>query len=433
MKVDLKREENNIVKLDIEIPAQDAVTEYNKAVKKISQYANIPGFRKGKAPRNIVEKHVGVDTIKQEALDAILPNAFRTAIIENHLDVIAQPLVESFSFEVGEDVKITASVELRPEVTLGDYKGMTVDVEEYVTEKDAFDKSLQNFLERNATYSIVTNRPAKDTDICVIDFDGSVDGEKIQGGKAEKYPLDLGNSNFIPGFAEQVVGHNLDEEFDINVTFPESYHEKKLAGKPAVFKIKIHEIKEKVLPELTDEFAQKVGHFESAEALKADIQKFLDDTKKANDDRNISNAIFEKVIENAKVDIQDSMIKREADMLLNEYKQRLQMQGFSYEDAVKAQGEENMQNELRADALKRIKNSLVIDKIAQVENIKIEKEDLEGKFKEVENAYHMDRTTLLKQFQQNPEIFTSMSQQALNEKVAKFLVDNNTANLVSKK
>ena len=144
MKVDLKREENNIVKLDIEIPAQDAITEYNKAVKKISQYANIPGFRKGKAPRNIVEKHVGVDTIKQEALDALLPNAFRTAIIENHLDVIAQPAIESFSFEVGEDVKITASVELRPEVTLGDYKGMTVDVEEFVTEKDAFDKSLQN-------------------------------------------------------------------------------------------------------------------------------------------------------------------------------------------------------------------------------------------------------------------------------------------------
>ena len=159
----------------------------------------------------------------------------------------------------------------------------------------------------------------------------------------------------------------------------------------------------------------------------------MDDTKKANDERNISNAIFEKVIENAKVDIQESMIQREVDMLLSEYKQRLQMQGFSYEDAIKAQGEENMQKELRADALKRIKNSLVIDKIAEVENIKIDKDDLEGKFKEVENAYHMDRTTLLKQFQQNPEIFTSMSQQTLNEKVAKFLVDNNTANLVSKK
>lgn len=365
MKINLEKEPNNVVKLDIEIPAKDAVTEYNKAVKKISEYVNIPGFRKGKAPRNMVEQQVGVERIKQEALEELLPNAFRDAIIQNKLDVISQPTVESYDFEIGNDLKIVAKVELRPEVKLGDYKNLTIEAEEYATPDEAFEKALNSLLQRNASFNLVVDRPTKETDVVVIDFDGSANGEKIQGGAAENYPLDLANSNFIPGFAEQLIGKKLGEEFDIKVEFPKDYHEKKIAGQPAIFKIKIKEIKEKTLPELNDEFAQKVGPFKTVDDLKADIQEFLDSTKQKEDQRISDNAIFEKVLSGVKVDIQQSMIERETASLLDEYKQRLASQGYSFEDAIKNQNQDELMAELRKEALVRIKNSLVIDKIAQ--------------------------------------------------------------------
>lgn len=426
MKIDVKKEENNVAKLEIEIPAKDAVIEYNKAVKQFSEYVNIPGFRKGKAPRNIVEKHVGVDRIKHEALENLLPKVLQNAIIENKLDVISQPYVESYDFEIGQDVKLTAKVELKPEVTLGDYKSLEVEVEEYSAEADALDKAVESLLQRNATTSLVVDRKTKATDIVTIDFDGSVNGEKIQGGAGENYPLDLANSNFIPGFAEQIVGHKLDEEFDINVEFPKEYHEKKLAGQPAVFKIKLKEIKEKVLPELNDEFAQKVGPFKNVDELKADIQSYLDKTKEAEDKKKSENTLFEKVLNNAKVDIQDTMIEREAKALFEDYKQRISAQGYNFEDAVKAQGEENLMKELREEATSRIKNSLVIDKIAQAETIQIDPADLEAKITELETVYHTSKTEILKHLKQNPEMFSSLSQQALNQKVMKFLAENNT-------
>ena len=431
MKVNLEKEPNNVVKLDIEVPAKDAVTEYNKAVKKISEHVNVPGFRKGKAPRNMVEQHVGVERIKQEALEKLLPNIFKETILENKLDVISQPYVESYDFEIGQDIKIVAKVELRPEVRLGEYKNLTVDVEEYTTPNDAFDKALDSLLQRNATFSLVVNRPTKDTDVVVMDFDGSVKGEKIQGGAAQNYSLDLANSNFIPGFAEQLVGKKLDTEFDIKVDFPKEYQDAKLAGQPAVFKIKLKEIKEKVLPELTDEFAQKVGNFKTVEDLKADIQKFLDATKEKEDRKNSDNMIFEKVLAGVKVDIQDSMIERESQSLLEEYKQRLAMQGYKWEDVLKTQNQETILTELKSEAAIRIKNSLVIDKIAQEENLKIEPADLENKLKELETTYRMERMEIIKQFTQNPDMFTALSQQALNEKVVKFLAENNKVKMVS--
>lgn len=425
MKVNIEKEPNNIVKLDIEIPAKDAINEYNKAVKRVSGYVNIPGFRKGKAPRNLVEKHVGIDQIKHEALEGLLPNAFRSAINENKLNVIAQPYVESYDFEIGKDLKVVAKVELRPEVKLGDYKGLTVEIEEYVTPADAFDKALEGLLQQHSTFNIVVDRKTKATDTVLIDFDGSVNGEKIQGGAAENYPLDLAHSNFIPGFAEQLVGKKLDSEFDINVEFPKDYHDKKLAGQPAVFKIKLKEIKEKVSPELTDEFAQKVGPFKTVDDLKADIQKFLDTTKEKEDKKRADNAIFEKVLENAKIDIQDSMVERESQSLLDEYKQRLTSQGYNFDDVMKTQNQDDLTADLKKEALVRIKSSLVIDEIAQNENIKIEPSDLEQKIQEVETTYHISRAEVLKQLKQNPQVFSSLSQQALNEKVITFLTENN--------
>lgn len=424
MKTTLEKEANNVVKVNIEIPAKDAVNEYNKAVKHISDYVNIPGFRKGKAPRNIVEKHVGEDKIKHEALEKMLPKVFHEVISENKLDVVSQPYVESYEYNVGEDLKLVAKMELRPEVTLGKYKDLKVEIDEHIIPEDAHEKALSGLLQNFTTTNLVVDRPSKATDTVLIDFDGSVNGEKIQGGAAENYTLDLANSNFIPGFAEQLVGKKLGSEFDIKVEFPKDYHEAKLAGQPAIFKIKLKEIKEKVLPEVNDEFAQKAGPFKNVAELNADIQNYLNDTKEKENSKNAEIAIFNKVIDGIKVDIQESMIERETQSLLEEYKQKLSSQGFNWEEAFKAQGN-TLMDSVKEEALLRIKNALVIDKIAQVEDLKVEPADLDLKIKELETIYHINRAEVMKQLQQNPAIINSISHQALNEKVIKFLKENN--------
>lgn len=425
MKVTLEKEQENVVKLDITIPAKDAVDAYNKAVQRISQYVNIDGFRKGKAPRAVVERHVGTERIKQEAIENLMPKAINQAVVDNNLDIIAQPYITNYNFNMGEDLTVTAKAELRPEVTLGDYKGLTLEVKDTPVAQDGMQKSIDNLLSQHSTQEIVTDRPTKETDIAVIDFDGYANGEKIQGGEAKNYPLDLANSNFIPGFAEQLVGKNLNDEFEIKVTFPEQYHDEKLKGQPATFKIKINEIKEKKLPELNDEFAQKVGPFKTVDDLKADIQKYLDSQRERANKQNAENEVFKKVIDGAKVEIPESMVEREVASLKEEYKQRLAMQGISWDTLVKSQGEDELVKNLKDDALIRIKNSLVIDKIAKTENIKLDQKDLEKKFGELSAAYGMKPQDLIKQLGQNPEVLASISQQAMNDKVRDFLMENN--------
>ncbi len=397
MNTTIEKQENNIVKVDIEIPAKDAVDFYNNAARRIAQHINIPGFRKGKAPRNIVEQNIGEERIKHEALENALPRIFSEVIRENDFDVVTQPYIESYDYKIGEDLKIVAKLELRPEVTLGEYKGMTVEVEEYKTPEDAMQKSIDGLLDQHSTSVVVTDRKTVAEDVIVFDFDGYVNGEKIEHGDAKNYTLDLANSSFIPGFAEQLVDRPLGEEFDINVTFPEEYHEKKLAGQPAVFKCKINEIRTKIRPELTDEFVQKVGPFKTVDELKADIQKYLD-TQKADIDRmNSEKAIFEKVVSSAKVDIQQTMIDRETDQLVEEYKQKLAAQGFTWEQAVEAQGYDNITNSLKEDAAARVKNSLVIDKIAKEEKITVSQADFGAKLSELSRMYQIDPQTMIKQ------------------------------------
>lgn len=425
MKVTLEKEKENVVKLDITIPAKDAAEAYNRAVGTISKYVNIDGFRKGKAPRAVVERHVGTERIKQEAIENLMPKAINQAVVDNNLDLIAQPYITNYNFNVGEDLTVTAKAELRPEVTLGQYKDLTVEVKDSPVEEDAMQKSIDRLLEQHSTQETVIDRPTKETDIAVIDFEGTANGEKIVGGDAKNYPLDLAHSNFIPGFAEQLVGKNLNDEFDIKVNFPEDYHDEKLKGQPATFKIKINEIKEKKLPELNDEFAQKVGNFKTVDELKADIQKYLDSQRERTNKMNSENEVFKAVIDGAKVEIPQSMVDREVKSLREEYKQRLAAQGIDWEALVKAQGEDQLLKNLDEDALVRIKNSLVIDKIAKDENIKLEQKDLEAKFAQLGAAYGLKPQDLIKQLGQNPEILASISQQAMNDKVKEFLMNNN--------
>jgi len=429
MNTTIEKQADNIVKVDIEVPAKDAVSYYNNAVKKLSQYVNIPGFRKGKAPRNIIEQHIGEERIKQEALEDALPKIFSDVIKENEFDLVAQPYVESYDYKVGDDLKITAKLELRPEVTLGQYKGLKLEVEGYKIADDAMDKSIEALLSRHATIVAVTDRKTINTDTIVFDFDGYSNGEKIEHGDAKNYTLDLANSSFIPGFAEQLVDRPLGIDFDIEVKFPEEYHEKKLAGQPATFKCRINEIKTKILPELNDEFAQKIGPFKSVDELKADIQKHLETQKEDIDRVNSEKAVFEKVTSEAKVDIQQSMIDRETDVLVADYKQKLEMQGFTWEQALEAQGYDNIVSQLKEDAAIRVKNSLVIDKIAKEEKIEVTQAEFGAKLAELSQMYQIDTATMVKNLYQSPEVFNALSQQALNEKVTKFLAENNTVDI----
>lgn len=434
MKVTLKNEKDNVVNLEIVVPAKDAADAYNKAVGKIAQYVNIDGFRKGKAPRPIVEKHVGVERIKIEAIESLAPKIISAAIEENKLDVITQPAITSYDFEIGKDLTVNVQVETRPEVTLGEYKGLELKVEDSPIPEDAEQKSIDNLLKQHSTLELVVDRPANNTDTAVIDFEGFSNGEKIQGGEGKNYALDLGNSNFIPGFAEQIVGKNVNDEFEINVTFPEEYHDEKLKGQPAIFKIKVHEIKERKMPELNDEFAQKVGPFKTVDDLKADIKKYLETQRERTNKQNTENEIFKSVIDSAKVDIPQSMIDREVESLKADYKQRLAYQGIDWDALVKAQGgEDHLAETLVEDATKRIKNSLVIDKIAKVEEIKLEQKDLEQKFAELAAMYGMGQQDVLKQIGQNPEMLGSLSQQAMNDKVRDYLVANNKVEITAPK
>lgn len=431
MKSTLTKKEDNLVSLNIVVPAKEADSAYNMAVSHISQHINIDGFRKGKAPKAVVERHVGVDRIKQEALEMILPKQLNQAIYDNKLDVISQPAITDYQFEAGKDLEVTVEVETRPEVKLADYKNLNVKAEVPAKDDEAFNKALEGFLNQHASMELVLDRPSNETDTVVFDFDGTCNGEKIQGGSAKGYSLDLAHSNFIPGFAEQLVGHNIKDEFDIQVTFPEDYHDEKLKGQPATFAIKLNEIKQRVLPELTDEFVKSVSRFSTIDELKADIQDYIDHQRESLKKSAGEAAVFKSVVESTEVAIPQRMIDREIESLKNEYQQRLAYQGMDWKTFVDAQGgEEAFAKTLQEDAKARIKNSLIIDKIAKDENISVEQSDFSEKLSQMASVYGVEPQQMLKQFSQNPEILSSLSQQIINDKVRDFLVNNNNIEYV---
>ena len=426
METTLTKEKDNVVILNMTIPANEAESAYNLAANRISQLVNINGFRKGKAPKSIVERHVGVDRIQHEALEMLLPRYISQAIAENNLDTITQPALTNYSFEPGQNLQVTIQVETRPEFAIGEYKGLELKAEIAPEDKKAFDNALDNFLNQNASLELVLDRPSKDTDIVVFDFDGTCNGEKIQGGSAKGYALDLAHSNFIPGFAEQLVDHNIKDEFTIDVKFPEEYHDEKLKGQDAKFDIKINEIKQRIIPELTDDFVKKVSKFSTVDELKADIQKFIDNQRENAKKISAENAVFKSIVDSTSVDIPQSMVDREVNAMISDYQQRIANQGGNWNQFVEAQGGDvKFAQTLSVDAKIRIKNSLIVDKISKEEKLVVNQDDLNGKLAQLSAAYRVAPEQLVKRFGQNPVFINSLSQQVLNEKVRNFLLENN--------
>lgn len=416
-------DEKNIATLEMTLKADVVKETYERTLRAYGSNVNIAGFRKGKAPRNIVEKYVGEDRLKAEVIDRLFPSEFQKAIDENKLNIAFRPTLENVDFNLGEDVNLKVTVELKPEVKLGQYKDVEVTFEEAKIEENALEKELEQTQRRFAKLEKV-DRVATDKDSVVFDFEGFVGEEKIEHGEGKNYTLDLANSSFIPGFAEGLVGHGADEEFTIDVTFPEEYHEDKLKGAKAQFKIKLHEVKERILPELNDELAKKVGK-DTLDALKEDIQKYIETMNKNQNDRAKSDAIFNKVLETTEIEIQDSMKDREYQAIMEEARMSATQQGANFDELVAKEGKDVVEARFKEEAEKRIKNSLIIEKIAQDENIKIEQKDIMENVNQMAAMYGMSPVQLFEEMRKNPNSFAAISQQITANKVNEFLLENN--------
>lgn len=390
MSVKIEKMEKNTVKLEIQVEAK-AFDEYlNKAFLKNKSRFNIPGFRKGKAPRAMVERYYGEHVLYEDAINFACADAYDKAIDENNIEPVDRPEIDIVQIGSGKDFIFTATVTVKPEVVLGDYKGLEAKKEEVVVTDDDVEEELKRIAERNSKLISIENRPVQDGDTVNIDFEGSVDGVKFEGGTAKGYTLVVGSGTFIPGFEDQLIGAELGSEVDVNVTFPEDYHSEDLKGKAALFKVKINEIKKKELPEINDEFASDVSEFETLDEFKADIRKKLTERAQAQADRKFEDEIIKKAVDNAQCDIPEVMVNRRLDAMLNQFDLQLRYQGMSLESYLKMMGmeESKLREDYRESAYEDVKTQLVMDKIAEVENIEVTPEEYEEELKQMADRYN---------------------------------------------
>jgi len=399
MSAKLEKLEENRVVLTVEVEADKVNEGLDAAFKKVVKQVNVPGFRKGKMPRQMFEKRFGVESLYQDALDFILPEAYAAAVEEAGIDPVDRPEIDVEQMEKGQTLIFKATVTVKPEVKLGDYKGLEVEVPSTeVTEEDV-NQEITRMQERFAELVVKEEGKAENGDTAVIDFEGFVDGVAFEGGKGENYSLELGSNSFIPGFEEQVVGLEAGQEKDIEVTFPEEYHAAELAGKPAVFKIKLHEIKTKQLPELNDEFAKDADEeVETLAELKEKTKKSLEDSKKQAAENAVRDAVVEKASENAEIEIPEVMIETEVDRMLQEFEQRLQMQGMNLELYFQFSGQDEaaLKGQMKEDAAKRVRMNLVLEAIIKAENIEVTAEEVDAELAKMAEMYNMDVESIKK-------------------------------------
>ncbi|WP_374722914.1 trigger factor [Peribacillus tepidiphilus] len=387
-----KLEENRGV-LTVEVEAEKVNEGLDAAFKKVVKQINVPGFRKGKMPRQLFEKRFGVEALYQDALDFILPEAYANAVEEAGIEPVDRPEIDVEQMEKGKSLIFKATVTVKPEVKLGEYKGLEVEKFDTEVTDEEVENELKALQERQAELVVKEEGKAENGDTVVIDFEGFVNDEPFEGGKAENYSLELGSGSFIPGFEEQVVGMAAGEEKDIEVTFPEEYHAAELAGKPAVFKIKVHEIKTKQLPELDDEFAKDVDdEVETLAELKEKTKKRLEDSKKHEAEHHVRDTVVEKAAENAEVTIPQVMIDNEVERMINEFEQRLQMQGMNLDlyYQFSGQDEEALKGQMKEEAEKRVRVNLVLEAIADAENIEATEEDVNSEIEKMAKLYNME-------------------------------------------
>ena len=417
-----KTDNKNEVKLEITVEA----SKFDEAMKKVyfksAKYFNIPGFRKGKAPMNIVEKYYGPEIFYEDSFNEVAGEAYETALKENKIEAVSHPNIDVVQMKKGQDLIFTAVVQTKPEIELGKYKGIEIPKIEYNVSDDDINHELGHMQEKNARLVTIEDRPVENGDITVIDFVGSVDGKEFEGGKAEGHELTIGSNTFIPGFEEQIIGMKIDDVKDVNVKFPDEYFSKDLAGKDAVFKVTLHEIKKKELPELDDELAKDVSEFDTLDELKASIKEKLEEQNEEKAKYETQEAVIKAVCENAKLDIPSGMIELEVDNMLKDMEQRLSYQGLKLEQYLQMMGktEEEVKKESEPQAIEAIKSRLALEAIIEKEKIEATEEEIDEKLEEMAKNYGKTADELKK----NENIKEYIKNGLKSEKAIGFLVDN---------
>ncbi len=421
MKVE-KTDKKNEVKLSFTIEASKFEEAIQKVYVKSAKYFNIPGFRKGKAPYKIVEKQYGAQIFYEDAFNEVAGEVYEKELTDAKIEAVSRPEIDIIQMEKGKDLIFTAVVQTKPEVTLGKYKGIELKKVEYNVEEKDIDHEIGHMQERNARLVNVEDRPVEKDDTTVIDFEGFVDGVAFEGGKAENHELVIGSNTFIPGFEDQIIGMKIGEEKDINVTFPEEYFSKDLAGKAAVFKVKLHEIKKKELPEVDDEFAKDVSEFDTIKELKASIKEKLEEENKNKAKYETEEEAIKTVCDNTEIDIPSGMVKTETDNMIKDIEQRLMYQGLNFAQYLQMMGktEEDMRNEMKEQAERQVKTKLVLEAIVVAEKIEATEEEIKAKLEEMATMYGKD----VKELESNASLKAYVAESAKTEKAISFIVDN---------
>ena len=392
MSLQVEKLEKNMAKLTIEASAEDFEKAIQKVYLKARGRINIPGFRKGKAPRKLIEKMYGTGVFYEDAANDLIPTAYAEALKDCDLEIVSRPEINVTQIESGKPFIFTAEVAVKPEVSLGEYKGVEVEKSDVEVTDEDINKEVDKERENNSRTIDVDDRAVESGDIIKLDFDGSVDGVPFAGGKAENYTLTIGSGSFIPGFEDQLIGTKIGEDKDVTVTFPEDYHEKSLAGKEAVFKCKVNAITVKELPDADDEFASEVSEFETLAEYKEDIKKKLTEKKEKEARAKKEAQAVEKAVENATMEIPDAMIDTQVQSMMEDFARRMQSQGLSLEQYFQFTGMDakKMHDQMKPEALKRIQNSLVLEAVAKAENIEISDEKVDEEIAKMAEAYKME-------------------------------------------
>lgn len=417
-----KTENANEVKLELTVEA----SKFDEAMKKVyfksAKYFNIPGFRKGKAPMKMVEKYYGNEIFYEDTFNEVAPEALEEAVKENNLEVVSRPDIEVSQIGKGQDLIFTAVMQTKPEAKLGKYKGIEIKKVEYTVSDEDVQHELEHRQEHNARLVSIEDRPVESKDTAVIDFEGFVDGVPFEGGKAEGHELEIGSNTFIPGFEDQIIGMKIGEEKDINVTFPEEYFSKDLAGKEATFKVKVNEIKKKELPELDDEFAKDVSEFDTLEELKNSIKEKLEKDNSQKQKYETEDAVIKAVCENIEVDIPSGMVESEIDNMMKDIETRLSYQGLKLDQYLNLvnKTETDMRKEYEPQAQEAVKSRLMLEAVIKAENIEVAEEEIEAKLKEMAKNYGKSE----EEFLNNENLKNYIKQGIASEKALEFLVTN---------
>ena len=423
MEVKVEKTENkNEVRLSFTVEAEKFEEAMKKVYSKTAKYFNIPCFRKGKAPMQLVERQYGSEIFYEDAFNELAPEIYDEAIKENNIEAVSKPDIDISQMEKGKELIFTATVQTKPEVKLGEYKGIEIKKIEYNVSDEEINHELGHMQERNSRLVSVEDRAVEEGDITVIDFEGFVDGIAFEGGKAENHELEIGSKTFIPGFEDQIIGMKIDEEKDINVKFPEEYFSKDLAGKDAIFKVKLHEIKKKELPQLDDEFAKDVSEFDTLEELKKSIKERIEEENKNKAKYETEEEAIKTVCDNTKIDIPSGMIELEIDNMVKDMEGRLSYQGLKLEQYLQMIGktESEMRKEFEEQAARSVKSRLVLEAIATAEATVPNDEEVTEKIKEMAKQYNRDEKELL----ENEQLKSYLADSMKTEKAIDFIVKN---------